>query len=194
MNRGRPIEFNPEEATRAAVQVFWARGYDSASTGELLQAMKLSRSSLYQAFGNKERLFVHCLHRYRDDLLARLRAQLEAAPSAMHFLRDLFLGTASSAGSDRARLGCLVFNSAAELGHQAGLPAVTASESIDRITAFFRDVVACAQQEGDIDAHRDTQAIADYLTLGMAGLRTLLKAGIPPERARRAAENVLRAL
>ncbi len=194
MSRGRPIKFDPDQAAEAAMQVFWARGYESASTAELLQAMELSRSSLYQAFGNKEQLFIRCLHRYRDGLLKRLREQLDAAPSATQFLRELFLGTAASAGSDRARLGCLVFNSASELGNRTDPAALSASDSVERIAALFRTAVARAQREGDIDPATDARALADYLTLGMAGLRTLIKSGVSPERAADAARFVLRGL
>ncbi|MGM0534545.1 MAG: TetR/AcrR family transcriptional regulator [Pseudomonadota bacterium] len=194
MTRGRPIAFSPDEAANAAMQVFWARGYDSASTRDLLEAMRLSRSSLYQAFGNKEQLFLEALRRYRESLLGRLGRRLEAAPSAMTFLACLFRETAQEAGSDRAALGCLIFNSASELGQQEGLPSQHARQSIAAITALFEQAVTRAQAEGDIAPERDPAALASYLTMGMAGLRTLLKSGTNAVQAEQAVELLLEGL
>lgn len=191
MTRGRPIAFSPDEAANAAMQVFWNRGYESSSTRELLEAMCLSRSSLYQAFGNKEQLFLEALRRYREALLERLGRRLEVAPSAMAFLTGLFRETALEAGSLRAAQGCLIFNSASELGQRDGLPSRHARHSIAAITALFHEAVSRAQAEGDIAPGRNTDALASYLTMGMAGLRTLLKSGADAEQAGQAVELLL---
>jgi TetR/AcrR family transcriptional regulator, transcriptional repressor for nem operon len=176
------------------MKVFWARGYDAASTRELQDAMRLSRSSLYQHFGNKEALFVSCLDKYRESLLDRLDRQLRDAPSALTFLRQLFLDTAESAQSEGARLGCLIFNSATELGYRDDVPGIQARQSVARITALFRHAVQQAQDAGEIDSRRNTDALADFLTLGMAGLRTLIKAGADRDRAQAAAHCILHGL
>ncbi|WP_416137780.1 TetR/AcrR family transcriptional regulator [Halomonas sp. HK25] len=191
MTRGRPIAFSPDEAASAAMQVFWARGYDAASTRDLLEAMHISRSSLYQAFGNKEQLFLEALRRYREALVKRLGRWLETAPSAMAFLDSLFGETAGEAGSERAALGCLIFNSACELGQRGDLPSQHARQSLAAITGFFHRAVRQAQREGDIAPERDAAALASYLTMGMAGLRTLLKSGADGEQASQAAELLL---
>ncbi len=194
MTRGRPIAFSPDEAASAAMQVFWARGYDNASTRDLLEAMRLSRSSLYQSFGNKEHLFLESLRRYREALVERLGRRLEAAPSALAFLEGLFRETAGDAGSERAALGCLIFNSASELGQRSDLPAQHARQSIAAITALFHRALDQAQAAGDIAPEQDTRALANYLTMGMAGLRTLLKSGADAEQARQAVELLLAGL
>lgn len=194
MTRGRPIAFSPDEAASAAMQVFWARGYDAASTRDLLAAMHISRSSLYQAFGNKEQLFLEALKRYREALTDRLGRRLAAAPSAMAFLEALFRETADEAGSERAALGCLIFNSATELGQRADQPSHHARQSLAAITELFHRAVVQAQREGDIAPERDARALATYLTLGMAGLRTLLKSGADIDQARQAVALLLEAL
>lgn len=165
------------------MQVFWARGYDAASTRDLLEAMHISRSSLYQAFGNKEQLFLEALRRYREALIGRLGRRLAAAPSAMAFLEALFRETADEAGSERAALGCLIFNSATELGQRGDAPSHHARQSLAAITGLFHRAVVQAQRDGDIAPERDAEALATYLTLGMAGLRTLLKSGADPDQA-----------
>ena len=62
--RGRPREFEIEQALAAALQVFWDKGYEGASISDLTGAMGITRPSLYAAFGNKEELFKQALDLY----------------------------------------------------------------------------------------------------------------------------------
>jgi len=54
---GRPISFNKDAALEAAMLLFWERGFEGASMADLTQAMGLSPSSIYAAFGDKHELF-----------------------------------------------------------------------------------------------------------------------------------------
>ena len=60
----RPPEYNRIDVVNAAMQVFWAEGYESSSIQKLLSAMGLNRGSLYAAFGDKEGLFLEALDMY----------------------------------------------------------------------------------------------------------------------------------
>lgn len=53
----RPREFDIDTAVSAAMDVFWYRGYASASLPNLLNGTGLSRSSFYKAFEGKQQLF-----------------------------------------------------------------------------------------------------------------------------------------
>ncbi|WP_163577338.1 TetR/AcrR family transcriptional regulator [Halomonas faecis] len=194
MTRGRPLAFDPDRAINAAMETFWSHGYQATSMRELLDAMAISRSSLYQAFGSKEQLFLEALRRYRDGLMSRLHRQLDTAPSGLAFVEGLFRETGACAGTERAALGCLIFNSASELGQREGLPSQHAAQSVAAITELFYQAVSRAQAEGDVAADRDARALAHYLTLGMAGLRTLLKSGIDPAQAEQTVELLLQTL
>jgi AcrR family transcriptional regulator len=57
MNRGRPRIFDPDLVLENAMQLFWSKGYEATSLQDLLATTGLSKSSLYESFGNKQRLF-----------------------------------------------------------------------------------------------------------------------------------------
>ncbi|NWE37322.1 TetR/AcrR family transcriptional regulator, partial [Pseudomonas gingeri] len=47
----RPRAFDRDQVLREAIRVFCDKGFAAASTEELMQAMGLSRQSMYNTFG-----------------------------------------------------------------------------------------------------------------------------------------------
>ncbi|MYL23802.1 TetR/AcrR family transcriptional regulator [Vreelandella massiliensis] len=194
MAAGRPLQHQPDVALTAAMDTFWRLGYHHASLRDLLKAMGISRSSLYQLYGNKEALFLAVLGRYRKQLLDNLAAAFDQAPSAWAFIESLLTQAALDAQSEQAALGCLIFNSATELGGETSLPAQTARECVDDISGFFAEVIARAQREGSISADYDPASTAQFLTLSMSGLRLLLKSGATTAQAQQTVKHILQGL
>ncbi len=90
---GRPRKFNRDEALLAAVNVFWAKGYDGASLKDLTEGMGINGPSLYATFGDKHALYLQAIDRYstndacaplvafesEQDITAAVRAFMVAA-------------------------------------------------------------------------------------------------------------------
>jgi TetR/AcrR family transcriptional repressor of nem operon len=129
--RGRPREFDTDEAIESAMGVFWSSGYHATSLPELLEATNLSRGSLYAAFGDKRGFFLRALDRYIADSLTRLDTELDPRKDALEGLRAClarYVERSSGAGGKR---GCLVVATAMELGSRD-------AEVEQRIRRFFR--------------------------------------------------------
>src|SRR5947207_627592 len=52
----RHKEFDRDETLQKAMEVFWSRGYEAASIGDLVKHMGINRQSLYDTFGDKHTL------------------------------------------------------------------------------------------------------------------------------------------
>lgn len=63
--RGRPRGFDRDAALKAAMGVFWQRGYEAAAMTDLTRAMGINAPSLYAAFSCKEALFEEALGLYQ---------------------------------------------------------------------------------------------------------------------------------
>lgn len=191
---GRPLEFDPDKAVEAAMEVFWCKGYEATSMTDLLEAMNLSKSSLYQTFGNKQQLFERCLSRYAAMLTTNMEKELNAAKSGRGFIEKMFDTIANTAQKDLGTKGCLMVNSINEFGQKD--PAITASldNNLQIFTKIFMTAVKRAQLEGDISADADPRAIASYLHVGVSGLRTMIKAGADRKSTKGTVSLLLKAL
>lgn len=192
--RGRPAEFDPEEALQAAMAVFWSQGYTGTSVSDLLEATHLSRSSLYQTFTSKEALFRTCLQHYCESFAQKMHGDLEQAPSGRAYIDQVFLNIARQADDPELRRGCLAMNSAMEFGHQDSALAGEVRAGLQRFVDVFTCAVKRAQAEGDIPAHRSATDLGQYLVSSMSGVRMLIKSGIKPQEAERIVRLILQAL
>lgn len=115
---GRSQEFDTAAAVAAALDVFWARGYEGASLCDLEGATGLSRSSLYNSFTNKRGLFDAAVQMYLDHVIRpRLRLlTADPTPDAVDRYLASLVQAIGTMTADSPRRGCLLLNTAAGLG------------------------------------------------------------------------------
>lgn len=80
--------FDENEALKAAMYLFWSKGYAETSMQDIEKAMKLKRTSIYNAFGNKRSLFQQALMFYLDTVLTRFVAVLEQGSTAKQSIKN----------------------------------------------------------------------------------------------------------
>jgi TetR/AcrR family transcriptional repressor of nem operon len=188
--RGRPREFDANVAVERAMDVFWTCGYHGTSLPDLLQATRLSRGSLYAAFGDKHGLFLRALDRYIDEALARLDTELDPHKSALAGLRACVAGYIERTSGVNGKRGCLVVATAMELAaHDA--------EVERRIRRFFKvmetrltTALMRAQTAGELVAGVEPANAAHMLLCLFEGLRVVGKTG-PNRAASQAAADML---
>jgi len=144
VSRGRTYRI--EAVLEHAKETFWRLGYDGAAVSDLEVATGLSRSSLYQAFGSKPRLFARVLDAYICGFIGPLLTPLEAkgaAPDAVdrfvRDLRDLFMDDGLP-----SRYGCLWVNSIVEFAGRDAPVDVRATEFWDRLNGAYCNGLRCA--------------------------------------------------
>lgn len=62
-------QFDKVEALHAAMNVFWKKGYASASLSDLTSSMGINKPSMYATFGNKEALFIEATDLYIKSII-----------------------------------------------------------------------------------------------------------------------------
>lgn len=188
---GRTKTFDEDRAVSAAMTVFWRLGFEGTSLPDLLHAMKLSRSSMYATFGSKEALFERCVEAYSDELVGALYAELGKATSGRAFIRDVLLSVADEPARSR---GCLVMNSASELGQRVPHLAQLIGRQVHRFEAVFEAALQREEPLGARSQPKDRRALAKYLVCSLSGLKTMAKAGSSRESLSATSEIVLQQL
>src|ERR1700720_1538385 len=125
----RPREFDREEALERATGVFWAKGFASTSTDDLLTAMGIGRQSLYNAFQDKRALYLEALERYQRTTTAGHLQRLNGAASPIAGVKALLLGLISDTDDNRA-LGCMGVGAICEFGSTD--PEIDSRQSLSR--------------------------------------------------------------
>lgn len=176
----RPREFDTDAALDRAMHVFWSRGYEATSLDELCEAMALSRSSVYAAFGDKRSLLLRALERYADGGDERIGKVLARRPlrKALAALLDEFIDTIVAGPGRR---GCFLGNCAAEMARDDREAVAIVREGLRRNEARFRAALTAAKERSELSPAADVVALARFLTTSIQGLRLIGK--VNPDRA-----------
>ncbi|MEU0941402.1 TetR/AcrR family transcriptional regulator [Streptomyces canus] len=174
---GRPRGFDADEALERAMLVFWEHGYEGASTACLTNAMGISTTSMYAAFGNKEELFRKALKRYTEGPSAYLARALEE-PTARDVATAILAGTVRTTTRPAHPHGCL--------GVQGALSTSDSGQEVrDLLVAWRSDGHACvrdrfqrAVDDGDLPAGTDAGLLARYVTTFAYGIAVQAASGV----------------
>ena len=188
--KGRPREFDVDEALAAALRVFWRHGYEAASMTELTAAMGITKPSLYAAFGNKEALFHKALDLYEREKLAYMSLALEA-PTAREVAERLLRGALAMQTSSCDPKGCLGVISTAACGAEAE---PIKAEVMKRRTSSEAALVRRFEQAkaaGEFPAGLEAPALVRYLVAIMQGLALQSGSGATAEQLSQLVETSL---
>ncbi|MFJ7126679.1 TetR/AcrR family transcriptional regulator [Streptomyces sp. NPDC098101] len=188
----RTKEFDPDAALRAALELFWARGYEATTMADLVEHLGVGRASIYATFGNKHELYLKALDRYAESQDPRLVEELSAPGPALPAVRALVRRFAAEAATEGERLnGCFVTNSAAELGPHDTAVARRVELNWEQLETLLHAALVRARAGGELPAGRDPRALARMLLVLLQGVRVVGKASSDPARVRDAAEQAL---
>jgi len=180
----RPREFNESEALGDAMQLFWGRGYESASLSEITKATGLSKSSLYDTFGSKHELLLSSLQFYIENMVQPSLAILEEEPSPRRAIERRFEMVIEVSTAPGPRRGCLIANTTLELGAR--------DEAV--VEQAYAQAIERGQAVGEIDPTKDARSLARYIMACLAGMLCLSKAGFDAPKLREIAATAMFAI
>ena len=189
-------KFDMDGARQAALGVFWEQGYKQTSLDDLTAAMGISRSSFYNSFQSKHHLFLEVLSLYQSIVVTELSKELQAGDSAKATLRRIthkVLGV-TGATSPGDRRGCLLGNTALELGQSDPDASERTRAGLEALQGIFERVLKAAGRGGDFKGSMDPVQSASFLTANLQGALVLAKSGAPPESVENVLEMALNAL
>lgn len=108
--RGRPREFELEDALEIAMDLFHRRGYDGVGIAELSKAIGITAPSLYAAFGSKRELFAKVLQCYLQAYGGWLPTALASSDRLETIVLTVFTQAAEAYAANSEKPGCLIID------------------------------------------------------------------------------------
>ncbi len=183
MPRGRPRQFDPDQALDAALLLFWRHGYEGASLAALADAMGVNMPSLYSTFGNKEALFRQALGRYIERPAAYLSNALKE-PAARQAIEKMFHGAVEMVMNPNHPDGCLLVQGALASGPAAEWVRRELSLRRAAAEAAVRRRLQRAVEEADLPPDTDPERLARYLITVLWGMSVQAAGGATREQLR----------
>jgi TetR/AcrR family transcriptional regulator, copper-responsive repressor len=186
-SKGRPRTFDRDRALHRALEVFWKRGYEPATMGELCSAMGINPPSLYAAFGNKASLFMEAVEHYETTYWAAPWRLLDEEPDLRKAMERFLLDAAAVLSSLEAPCGCMVVLATANVSpesedvHEAmkGLREISRANFLRRLER--------ARVAGDLPDGTDVEALASAFNTLLQGLSIQARDGASPAELERIA-------
>lgn len=170
----RPREFDERVVLDAAMNRFWAQGYELTSVRDLATSMGITGASLYNAFGDKRSLYRRALDHYVEHSVRdRIRRLSELPP--LPAIRAFFDEIIDRSVRDRDCRGCLLVNAAQELAPYDPEIREFVLVEMGHLRAFFHDSVEAGQSSGAIMRSQPPGALAALLLNTLLGLRVMAR-------------------
>ena len=177
----RSKEFDEDVVLDKAVDLFWHKGFIGISAQEIVDGLGLSRSSLYDTYGDKRTLFLRALKRYRITETGGMVAILDNAQDVRKAITAIFQTSGLECLGEKSGMGCFIVNSGIELAPHDPEIAEIIKEGREALEDGFSRALKRGQENGQISTRQSAKAYASFLVNNLWGLKTYGKAGSEKE-------------
>lgn len=168
---GRTKDFNQDEVLLKAVYLFWNKGFNGTSMQDLVDGLGISRSSLYDTYGDKYQLYMKALESYKNtygNTLSNFNTESLTAKAAV---AGLLAMAANNIPDSRQPKGCFMVNAGTELAiHDTKVNELIAQTEKQVEEAFFK-VISKGQAEGEISKDKDAHTLARFFNNTVKGMQ-----------------------
>ncbi|MCF6132496.1 TetR/AcrR family transcriptional regulator [Flavobacterium wongokense] len=163
----RSVEFNECEIIEKAMNVFWEKGYHGTSMQDLVDAMQINRSSLYNTIGDKHCLFIKCVTSYVEAGFRETEEKIAKEESALKALINIIRDKAAwVVDSER---GCLGIKTVFEIAPEDEEVRNLLCKNGSRYQQMMTNLIQKAIDDGELDGSEDASLLAEYIMTTFTG-------------------------
>ncbi len=188
----RPRKFDIEDALDAAMEPFWAHGYQATSMADLIEATGLQKGSLYKAFGDKRSLFLQVLARYMTQMYERQKTALEKGHTPMEAMEAWFDVVINYAVTKEGiARGCFAANSLVELAPHDQEICDELTKHHGRFVKLVSKQIQAGQEDGSFRQDIPAENLGQIVFTFLVGLISGVKGAVKPKDAKRLSRAML---
>jgi TetR/AcrR family transcriptional repressor of nem operon len=171
----RPRDFDESEVLQKAICLFSDKGYSGTSMQNLVDGLGISRSSLYDTFGDKHQLYMKALVFYEQGYGAQLDALIKEAPNSRIAIQQLLELVVENLLEDKQRRGCFMVNAGVELANHDKEVSTLLCQHEQQMEKAFLKAIKRGQKDGEISTEQNAQALARFLNNTVKGMQVSIK-------------------
>ncbi|TDD50840.1 TetR/AcrR family transcriptional regulator [Nonomuraea terrae] len=184
-------QFDERRTLERAREVFWLKGYGATSMQDIATASGVLRGSLYNAYRDKETLFLRVFEGYAEEFLGEVARTL-AHPDVDQALRDFFDFTITSMTTGVPTRGCLSTKTAIDTKAEGERIRVALRELIDGMERLLRERISTEEARSRLTIPPEEAArVLITMTRGIVVMERVYQ---DPERLRATAASLVEAL
>lgn len=188
----RCVEFNEVEKIEKAMNVFSEKGYNATSMQDLVDAMQINRSSLYNTIGDKHQLFMKCIGNYFDNAMCELKEKVGKHESAKEALIKVITDKADWIVSyDK---GCLGMKTSFEIAPEDTAVRNLMCKNSEIFIEFMAAIVQKAMDDGEMDNTEDAAMIAEYIATSFTGWKQTYIVNEDPIKIKKMSEFLIKSI
>jgi len=190
----RPRIYDEDAVINKALNLFWQKGFSDTSSRDLIAATGISNGSLFNSFGDKNRLYLACLQKYDAVYIAALERLLVSDIPFREKIEKVFKGTAKKIADGSGYEGCFYYNSSVDSGIHDDAISILSFLIIYLLEQAFHTAVDMARETGQLSVKSDGTDLAEYLMTVTTGLRSIVKANTPEAEMARSIRSAIKFL
>jgi TetR/AcrR family transcriptional repressor of nem operon len=169
--------FDEEIVLNKAVNLFWEKGYNGTSAQDLVDELGISRSSLYDTYGDKYQLFKNSLLQYRKKFAGAMIEMIEKSDDFEKTLKDIFQYVVTESLQEKFSKGCFIVNSSVELAPHNSEIAEIVNDNMRDIEDALSRLIKKGQDIGQFSKSHSARSLARFVFNAISGLRVASKSG-----------------
>ncbi|MCU7836640.1 MAG: TetR/AcrR family transcriptional regulator [gamma proteobacterium symbiont of Taylorina sp.] len=173
----RVKEFDEVKALEKAMHLFWNHGYDGTSLQMLEKAMGLVRSSIYNTYGNKRKLFNTVISHYEKTVITQLMMSVEKESDIRKSMSKMLNGEINLHFNKNNPGGCLIVLSVLEKAQHGDESTKLLESIVKKMEKFLTKKISEAQNEEQISTAVDVKSVSLAIATTVVGIAVMGKAG-----------------
>jgi AcrR family transcriptional regulator len=183
-------QFDEQEVIALALDVFWRKGLNDATMQDLAAATGVQRGSLYNAYGDKEAIFLRAFDQYAKEFLASVENLLSEGNVAERLTKFFDSAVVNMTGGSPPR-GCLTTRTALN----AGISSEAVRERVQGLLGRLEQAVSMAISAAPdgrpaVEANRLARVVVTFTR----GLAVMERAGYSRKQLKESAATFVDAL
>ena len=164
----RNKEFDYDEKLEVARNLFWEKGYHATSLLDLVDTLKLNRSSIYLTYGNKHDLFIKCLNSYILKKDKEYKATIKKAASPLAAVNQLIKSVVKNMVLEAKT--CMSVKTTFELGKIDDETQKLLNNQARNSVKLISELLHQAKENGELAPNKDPDMIAHFIVASFGSL------------------------